>query len=67
LIPPSLRGTNWEVTIPMDAGAIILMAPAIMIVRQVQGHRSAGTAFQLSGLSSRTCTPRWMTSPRPCT
>jgi Zn-dependent protease with chaperone function len=48
LIPPSLRGTNWEATIRVVAGAIILVAPAIMIVRQVQRASIRGTAVQLS-------------------
>ena len=62
LIPPALRGTDWEYTIRAVAGAIILVAPAILVVRQVQRASIRGTAVQLS----RTCTPRWMTSPRPC-
>src|SRR6516225_2926024 len=36
LIPPALRGTDWEYTIKAVAGAIILVAPAILLVRQVQ-------------------------------
>ena len=43
-IPPSLRGTNWETTIRTVAGAIVLVAPAIMIVRQVQRASIRGTA-----------------------
>src|SRR6516164_9551893 len=48
LIPPALRGTNWEATIKAVAGAIILVAPAIMIVRQVQRASIRGTAVRLS-------------------
>jgi Zn-dependent protease with chaperone function len=48
LIPPALRGTNWETTWRAVAGAIILVAPAIMIVRQVQRASVRGTAVQLS-------------------
>jgi Zn-dependent protease with chaperone function len=48
LIPPALRGTNWEATIRAVAGAIILVAPALLIVRQVQRASMRGTAVQLS-------------------
>lgn len=48
LIPPALRGTNWETTWRAVAGAIILVAPAIMIVRQVQRASIRGTAVRLS-------------------
>ena len=48
LIPPSLRGTNWEATWRAVAGAIILVAPAIMVVRQVQRASIRGTAVRLS-------------------
>ncbi len=48
LIPPALRGTNWEPTIRAVAAAIILVAPAIVIVRQVQRASIRGTAVQLS-------------------
>jgi Zn-dependent protease with chaperone function len=48
LIPPSLRGTNWEAAIRAVAGAIILVAPAIMVVRQVQRASIRGTAVRLS-------------------
>src|ERR1700752_2589746 len=48
LIPPALRGTNWEATIRAVAAAIILVAPAIMVVRQVQRASIRGTAVQLS-------------------
>jgi Zn-dependent protease with chaperone function len=42
-----LRGTNWETTIRVVAGAIVLVAPAIMLVRQVQRASIRGTAVQL--------------------
>lgn len=48
LIPPSLRGTNWEATWRAVAAAIILVAPALMIVRQVQRASIRGTAVRLS-------------------
>ena len=48
LIPPSLRGTNWEGTVRAVAAAIILVAPALVIVRQVQRASVRGTAVQLS-------------------
>ena len=48
LIPPALRGTNWEATWRAVAGAIILVAPAIMVVRQVQRASIRGTAVRLS-------------------
>ncbi len=48
LIPPALRGTNWEATIRVVAAAIVLVAPAILLVRQVQRASIRGTAVQLS-------------------
>ena len=48
LIPPALRNTNWELTIRAAAGAIILVAPALMLVRQIQRASIRGTAVQLS-------------------
>ncbi len=48
LIPPSLRGTNWQATIRAVAGAIVLVAPAILIARQVQRASTRGTAVRLS-------------------
>jgi Zn-dependent protease with chaperone function len=48
LIPPALRGTNWEATWRAVAAAIILVAPAILIVRQVQRASIRGTAVRLS-------------------
>jgi Zn-dependent protease with chaperone function len=48
LIPPALRGTNWEATWRAVAGAIILVAPALLLVRQVQRASIRGTAVQLS-------------------
>jgi hypothetical protein len=47
LIPPALRGTNWEAAWRAVAGAIILVAPAIMVVRQVQRASIRGTAVRL--------------------
>jgi Zn-dependent protease with chaperone function len=48
LIPPALRGTNWEATWRAVSAAIILVAPVIMIVRQVQRASIRGTALLLS-------------------
>jgi Zn-dependent protease with chaperone function len=48
LIPPALRGTNWETTWRAVAGAIILVAPALLVVRQVQRASIRGTAVRLS-------------------
>ena len=48
LIPTELRGTNWEATWRAVAGAILLVAPAILLVRQVQRASIRGTAVQLS-------------------
>jgi hypothetical protein len=48
LIPPALRGTNWEPTIRAVAAAILVVAPALVIVRQVQRASIRGTAVQLS-------------------
>jgi Zn-dependent protease with chaperone function len=48
LIPPALRGTNWEATWRAVAGAIIFVAPALLIIRQVQRASIRGTAVQLS-------------------
>ena len=48
LIPPALRGTNWEAAWRAVAGAIIFVAPALLIVRQVQRASIRGTAVQLS-------------------
>ena len=39
---------NWETTIRVVAGAIVLVAPAIMLIRQVQRASIRGTAAQLS-------------------
>lgn len=50
LIPPALRGTNWEVTIRVVAGAIVLVAQAIMIIRHVQRASIRGTPVLLSRL-----------------
>ncbi len=48
LIPSGLRDTNWEATIHAVAGAILLVAPALLLVRQVQRAAIRGTAVQLS-------------------
>ena len=48
LIPPSLRDTNWDATIRAVAGAILLVAPMLLVVRQVQRASIRGTAVQLS-------------------
>jgi Zn-dependent protease with chaperone function len=48
LIPSSLRGTNWEGTIRGVAVLILLVAPALLLVRQVQRASIRGTAVQLS-------------------
>ena len=48
LIPPALRGTNWEATWRAVAAAIILVAPVLVIVRQIQRASTRGTAVQLS-------------------
>ena len=48
LIPPALRGTNWQAVWRVAAGATILVAPALMIGRQVQRASIRGTAVQLS-------------------
>src|SRR5215471_415254 len=48
LIPPALRGNNWEAAWRAVAGAIIFVAPALLIIRQVQRASIRGTAVQLS-------------------
>jgi hypothetical protein len=48
LIPAVLRGTGWETLVHVVAGAIVLVAPALMVVRQVQRASIRGTAVQLS-------------------
>src|SRR6516164_8883744 len=48
LIPPALRNTNWETTWRAVAGAIILVAPALILIRQIQRASIRGTAVQLS-------------------
>ena len=49
LIPPALRGTNWETTWRAVAGAIILVAPAIVVVRQVQRAATAVWSAEVWG------------------
>jgi Zn-dependent protease with chaperone function len=48
LIPTALHGTNWEPTWRAFAIVILLVAPALLIVRQVQRASIRGTAVQLS-------------------
>ena len=48
MIPQVLRGTGWETLVHVVAGAIILVAPALLVVRQVQRASIRGTAVQLS-------------------
>jgi Zn-dependent protease with chaperone function len=48
LVPPELRDSNWDVTIRAVAAAILLVAPALLLVRQVQRASIRGTAVQLS-------------------
>ncbi len=47
-IPPSLRDTNWDATIRAVAAAILLVAPSLLVVRQIQRASTRGTAVQLS-------------------
>src|SRR5215813_8142370 len=46
LIPPALRGTNWELTIRAVAGAIVLVAPALLIGRARFQDRDAGLGLR---------------------
>jgi Zn-dependent protease with chaperone function len=48
LIPSAARDTNWETTIRAVAAAILLVAPSLLVVRQVQRASIRGTAVQLS-------------------
>src|SRR5215467_10286817 len=48
LLPHAMRGNGWETTVHAVAGAIILVAPALLVVRQVQRASIRGTAVQLS-------------------
>lgn len=48
LVPPGLRGTNWEIATRAVAAAILLVAPALVVVRQIQRASIRGTAVQLS-------------------
>lgn len=48
LIPPVLRGTGWEALVRVVAAAIVLVAPVLLVVRQVQRASVRGTAVQLS-------------------
>ena len=48
LIPTALRGTNWEPTWRAVAIVILLSAPGLLVVRQVQRASVRGTAVRLS-------------------
>lgn len=69
LIPPSLRGTNWEPTVRAVAAAILVVAPALVIVRQVQrvsGWRSPSCPGRTPGQygASGGCTSSACSAPR---
>jgi Zn-dependent protease with chaperone function len=48
LIPSDLRDSNWEPTIRAIAAVILLVAPALLLVRQVQRASIRGSAVRLS-------------------
>jgi Zn-dependent protease with chaperone function len=48
LIPADVRDSNWEEVIRAIAAAILLAAPALLLVRQIQRASIRGTAVQLS-------------------
>ena len=48
LVPNFMRDTGWEVTTRVAAGAILLVAPILVVVRQLQRAAIRGTAVQLS-------------------
>jgi Zn-dependent protease with chaperone function len=48
LVPNALRDTGWEVATRTVAAAIILVAPSLVIIRQVQRASIRGTTVQLS-------------------
>lgn len=48
LVPHAWRNTNWEIATRTVAGAILLVAPALLVVRQIQRASIRGTAVQLS-------------------
>jgi Zn-dependent protease with chaperone function len=48
LVPHALRGNGWEVTTRTIAAAIILVAPALVVVRQLQRAATRATTVQLS-------------------
>jgi Zn-dependent protease with chaperone function len=48
LIPEDVRDSNWENVIRAVAAAILLVAPALLLVRQIQRASIRGTAVQLS-------------------
>jgi|GEM_PF-1513180 len=47
-VPQIWRGTGWEVVTRSVAGAILLTAPVLVVVRQLQRAAVQGTAVQLS-------------------
>jgi Zn-dependent protease with chaperone function len=47
-VPQILRGTGWETVTRTAAAVIILTAPVLLIVRQIQRASIQGTAVQLS-------------------
>ncbi len=65
LIPTELRGTDWQAAWRACAIAVLLIAPAILLVRQVQRASIPVRRCSCPGRSSRTCTPLWTTSPAP--
>lgn len=48
LVPHAWRDTNWETATRALAAAILAVAPALVIVRQIQRASIRGTAVQLS-------------------
>jgi hypothetical protein len=48
LIPADVRDSNWEEVIRAVAAAILLVAPGLLLVRQIQRASIRGTAVQLS-------------------
>ena len=65
LIPTELRGTNWEPTIACRARSrYCWWLRRSCSSARFSEHRSAVRPCSCPALSSRTCTPPWMTSPR---
>jgi Zn-dependent protease with chaperone function len=48
LVPRFMRDTGWETTTRVIAAAVILVAPALVIVRQIQRASIRGSTVQLS-------------------